>query len=284
MSEQSWNEQLIIDYLLGDLPESETERLDELSVANDEFAEFLLVVENDLVDAYVRNELPENKRARFQSHYLASSRRREKVAFAQTFLNHVDHARTIPQKVFSPSRKFEWAALAAALVMLSLAGYLLVANIQLRRQIAQMKEEHTAFQLHEEKKLAPLQKKIETLQRQPADHGSAPAKLFAFTLLPQQRGISSIPNVVIPPGTESLALTAKLESDDFSLYETALKDPATDKVLWRSGQVKSMNQSITIKLPANLLKSQNYVLEISGISGSGQSEIISGYPFHVAMQ
>jgi hypothetical protein len=302
----SLNEELIIDYLLGDLPESETERLDELSIADDEFAEFLLAIENDLVDAYVRGELSEHKRARFQSHYLASSKRREKVAFAQTFLNHADKASIAQQKEtvkkgFVPSSAFQWGAIAAALVMLLLGGYFLLSNIQLRRQIAQMKEEHAALKQREqqlqrdlfrhgssdrekEKEIALARDKLEALERQLADHGSAPVKVFAFTFSPQERGISSLPKLVIPAKTESLVVTLKLESSDFPLYEAALKDPGTEKVLWRSGKLKSRNQSVTVKFPASILNSQNYVVEISGISRGGNAEIISGYPFHVVIQ
>ena len=62
MSDSSLNEQLIVDYLLGDLPEAEADRLNELSVANDEFAEYLEAIENDLVDDYIRDELSEKQR------------------------------------------------------------------------------------------------------------------------------------------------------------------------------------------------------------------------------
>lgn len=306
MPDQSLNEQLIIDYLLGDLPESENERLDELSVTNDEFAEFLQAVENDLVDAYVRDNLSENKRARFQSHYLASSKRREKVAFAQTFLNYADKASIVEQKEteikrFVPSRTFHWVGIAAALVMLFLCGYLLLANMRRQSQIAQMKEEYTALKQREqklshdlvrlrssdsekEKELAHARDKLEALERQLADHESVPVKVLALTLLPQQRGLTSIPKVIIPAESVSLAVTLKLESDDFPLYEAALKDPATDKVLWHSSKLKSVNHSVILKIPGSVFKSQNYMVEVSGISGSGNAEIISGYPFNVVIQ
>ena len=306
MSNQSLNEQLITDYLLGDLPEAETERLDELSVTDDEFAEFLQAVENDLVDAYVRGELSENKRAQFESHYLASPKRREKMAFAQTFLKHADKLSIAQQKEtvitgFVSSRAFQWGAITAALVMLVLGGYFMLANIQLQRQLAQMKAEHTTLKQREqqlqqdlarrhssesekEKQLAITREKLEALERQLADHESAPVKVLAFALPAQQRGISSIPQLIFPAETESLVIALKLESDDFSLYEAALKDPATDKTLWRSARLKSVNQSVAVKFPASKLKSQHYVFEVSGISQSGNVEIIGSYPFNVVTQ
>ena len=44
-------------YLVGALAEDETERLDEMSLTDDIFADRLRNVENDLADAYARGEL-----------------------------------------------------------------------------------------------------------------------------------------------------------------------------------------------------------------------------------
>src|SRR5215475_4287740 len=54
MEKQAYNEELIVQYLLGSLPEEETERFDELCFVDDEFAEKLSAVENDLVDKYMQ--------------------------------------------------------------------------------------------------------------------------------------------------------------------------------------------------------------------------------------
>src|SRR5467141_4149827 len=85
MSEQTFDQQAVAQYLLGALPEAETERLDELSITDAEFAEALQVAEKDLVDAYVQGELNGAALERFRSYYLASPLRREKVQFAQAF-------------------------------------------------------------------------------------------------------------------------------------------------------------------------------------------------------
>src|SRR5262245_5872489 len=59
-------------YLLGLLPDEDAERLDELSIIDDQVAERLRIVEDDLVDAYVNGELTGATLERFESHYLAS--------------------------------------------------------------------------------------------------------------------------------------------------------------------------------------------------------------------
>src|SRR5438477_7416987 len=80
------DDQSLIRYLLGSLPADQAERLDELSVADDDFAWRLRGAENDLVDAYVRNTLSGETLERFRSFYLSSPLRREKVKVAETLL------------------------------------------------------------------------------------------------------------------------------------------------------------------------------------------------------
>lgn len=92
-------------YLLGLLAEEETEQLDELSVVDDGFAWQLRVAETGLVDAYLRGALPGDLRARFESHYLASPRRRAQVAFARRFLDTVDAASS---RTPDPARATPW--------------------------------------------------------------------------------------------------------------------------------------------------------------------------------
>ena len=117
-----------------------------------------------------------------------------------------------------------------------------------------------------------------------AESNSVPAKLFAFTLSSQQREIATIPDVKIPASSQIVAVTLKLESDDFPAYQAVLKDSATDKILWQSDAEKSINKTVMVKFSAKILKAKDYNIEIYGISKSGHREAISGYPFHVLLQ
>jgi hypothetical protein len=301
------NEQLIADYLLGNLSESEADRLDQLSVTDDEFAELLEAVESELVDAYIRGELPDKRRARFESHYLSSATRYEKVAVARTLLRRADNAESSAQVSewlrprFASPRIYQWGAIAAALVMFALAGYLLLTNIQLKNQIAQMKEEHAALKKREgqlqkdisqqrsldrqkEMELKETREKLQELEKQLAENISSPVKQFAFMLSPQQREIATTPDIKIPAPSESLIVTLQLESDDFPMYKTVLKKSATDEILWQSNAEKSVNKTIVVKFPAKILKSDDYILEVFGISKNSRKEVISGYPFHVVIK
>ena len=85
MSDATYDNKIITQYLLGVLPEAESERLDELGVTDDEFAGALSAAEKDLVDAYVQGELDGAALETFKAYYLASPIRRERVQFAQMF-------------------------------------------------------------------------------------------------------------------------------------------------------------------------------------------------------
>src|SRR5215472_18251319 len=82
----AYDDQLLTRYLLGALPAEESERLDELSIVDEEVAARLSAIEYDLVDAYVRGEIRGEDLTRFESFYLSSTKRREKVRLARVLL------------------------------------------------------------------------------------------------------------------------------------------------------------------------------------------------------
>lgn len=170
MSELLKDHQKLTQYLLGSLPAAEAERLDELSVTDDEVAESLRSVENDLIDAYVQDELDVEERAQFKTHYLASATRRERVAFAQNFQAHASEmlarqvtkahletpaearAETVTGVATGRKRSrwfsvwrglnlsrpaWQWGAAFAALALFIVGGWLVFDNARLRQQGAQ---------------------------------------------------------------------------------------------------------------------------------------------------
>jgi hypothetical protein len=288
MTNHPIDEQLMIDFLLGNLPDEEIERLDELSVTDDDFVNRLKTVEDDLIDAYVRGELPENTLSRFKSNYLRSPKRMEKVVFAETLqklLNKTPIRQTQepinkPRWFNFPQRSLRWGLAAAAIVVLTFCGYLIFENENLHNQLRQMQVEKESFRYREQE----LQRQIAQLEHQSSNTDQGDVKLMAFNLSPPTRAINKIPLLTIPAGIDFVAFTLELDINDFSMYKVALKDPVTGKVLWNSENLKPEKNSVQVKIPTNLLKTQNYLLELSGISGSGAAEIISGYPFKAVTQ
>jgi len=106
------DDQLLIRYLIGALPDVETERLDELSITDDDVASRLRALEHDLVDAYVKGELSGETLDLFRSHYLASPAQRERVRFAEVLSAHqTSTVPATPRKVVNGHRTSVWRRL-----------------------------------------------------------------------------------------------------------------------------------------------------------------------------
>lgn len=312
------NEQTIVDYLLGNLPEADLERLDQLSIADDDFAALLSAKEHDLVDAYVRGELSSGERDRFVSHYLASPLRREKANFARVFHEKIQQERAAPvqqeslvtriSKLFAvPRFSLQWGFAAATLLILLAGGYLMMSNLRLRDEIRQTQAGHSALQQRAQQlqsrltqqsssenkeEVARLQQELADLKLQIAESTKnepvrqPEVKLIALNLSPQMRGISRIPLLTIPGGTDFVAMTLEMETNEFSAYQVRVKNPANGQSIWQSARMKpeGRSDSILVAVPAGILYSQNYIVELFGVSRNGDSEIISSYPFRVVTQ
>jgi hypothetical protein len=286
-----YDDQLVIEYLLGSVSEDEAARLDELSIANDEFAERLRAVEDDLVDAFVRGELSGDSLDRFQSHYLASPYRREKVRFAESLLALCDRAPAASRQAQPSARSWQfspaWTFAAAACLMLIAGGYLWYENARLRDQVTRAQLDREALQQSHR----DLQRQIQE-QRMPAPEvperlspAQSPVSAMALVLLPQTRGSGPLAAIALPPAADQARLQLELESGDFDSYQTVLKDPANGRSLWRSGRLKAASRGdsklVAVSLPASLLKTQNYSLDLFGIPQAGAGELLSSYAFRV---
>jgi len=309
---QTFDDQRLTRYLLGFLPESEAEQLDELSVADQEFAWRLEAVENDLVDAYVRGELPAEDREQFRKRYLSSPRRREKVNFAGGLLALEQRTPALPEKhstkasatreksapgflsrLFSvPQRGLQWGFASAACVLLFVTGFLFFQNLRLSREIHKTQEQYAAL----------TQKKID-LERQFGDQKAENAQAVnarppassvqldhlttvALFLAPPTRGASQLPTLTVPPGTQLVVLSLGVETGEFASYKATLKDLATNQLVWRGVAHPSSSggkKTVTVSFPSSLLKQQSYLVELAG-QADGRSQIVGSYPFRVAIK
>ena len=74
-------------YLLEELTEREAEQFEEQCFAQPEWPTIDLdAVEDDLIEAYVCNELSPDRQQRFEKYYLTTGAREERVLLARSFL------------------------------------------------------------------------------------------------------------------------------------------------------------------------------------------------------
>lgn len=263
---EAFNDQQVIGYLIGTLPEQEAGRLDRLSVEDDEFAVRLTAVENDLVDAYVRGELSEETRVRFRSHYLSSPMRRERLRFAQSLVAVADRPMAASGAAQIAPRRWRWslnwAAAAVACAALLACGYLLRDNARLRSEAQQ--------------------------QFAKAPSPAVVVALPAIVLFPQTRGASSIPTIGLPADTQRLNLDLELEGDDFPSYRASLKSLTANQVVQQTDNLAAQSRGgrkfISIAIPSALLSDGRYSIDLTGLATSGQSNFVASYIFSVVKQ
>jgi hypothetical protein len=317
-------------YVLALLPDAEIERLDEASIVDTEVASRLRIVENDLIDSYVRGTLTGEVLERFESYYLSSPRRREHVRFATRFVGAVDRAAaradatdggvavegSTPEDGAGPAparSRFAWMPSSSKLtslaaVLLVACGALLFQAMKLRTGLNDARSERMALdrRTHElEQQLddqraanGAITKELERARQseartsepqapRPDAHNSAAlhAPAIALVLLPPTRAIGPVPTLAVPAGAVRVAFELRLESSDFSRYQVGLKDPVTNRVVWRSAWVAARTSgaqpSISVAVPAAQLRPQHYSLDVSGRGANGRAEIVGGYAFQI---
>jgi hypothetical protein len=335
VEKERYSDQMMVQYLLGSFSEEETENVEELSFVDNEFAVRLSAVENDLIDNYVKGKLSGEKHERFNSHYLASPRRRKKVKTAQVFHIYAENAVATGQVVFVPDSyqtiaksakpspqstflpglfTFPHLILAAAILVLVGTVWLIFELSRLRSQVDQAQAARIALEQREkelqgvleqqrmattaiEKEWERMRKEKERVERQIAlerqiaesQSPTLPANIVPFRLVALARTADQVPTITVPSRTDYVVLQVELEPDDYPGYNAVLLSPPGKKpVGWKGERLKSKvlgdSKAIEVIIPATILKSQEYLLAVTGISGRGVAEGERGYPFRVVKQ
>ena len=93
MAHENRDESLIRRYLLGRLAEDELQQLEERMMVDNEFYDQVLLAEDEMVEDYVNGDLPESERADFKASFLATPEGRQQVAYTKALSEYLpDHS------------------------------------------------------------------------------------------------------------------------------------------------------------------------------------------------
>jgi hypothetical protein len=319
VSKQDYNDKTLRGYLLGLLPEAETERLDQLSVSEEEIAQDLRIAEHDLIDAYVNGELTGQELLEFPKVYLGSSLRVERVRFAQAFQSTVktldereaktddetedrSQTSTIPVFIFGNWITWKWGLVASSLLIFLVASWFIVQRLRQRPQ--QTPVQATGINTNSEGQgtndqntkpnqptgtsSAQVKTEQERLARPSAtqtENRPSPSRAVALVLKPQMRSASQPAELPLPDDITTLALTLQLELSDTDYYRTILTEASNDRPIWQSGRIKRSTTNegsvLYIRVPAASLKQQVYRIRAVGIYPNGTTETTNEYFFRV---
>ncbi|HEX8183699.1 MAG TPA: hypothetical protein VF747_03080 [Blastocatellia bacterium] len=185
MSNDPFNEESIVRYLLGDLPEQEQADVEDRAFRDRQYLQRILAAESDLIDEYVRGELSDSARVQFESRFLASAERRRKVEFAKALASVVSQTAIIEREArpvaarapialrvslaaflrgISPVARLSLAT--AALLIVIGGSWLVTETLRLRAQVAQLHAERQSREQQEralEEQLAQQRQRSEDL-------------------------------------------------------------------------------------------------------------------------
>jgi hypothetical protein len=311
-------------YLLGQMTEADQHALEQEFFTDSEKFDQVWAVENELVDAYVRDRLPSRERELFERHYLPSPKHRERVAFARLLLEAADETATAPVAGSAPAASW-WqrlleslrgpqmlfvGAMATAMLLLTVGVlWLLVERTRLSDQLASeqsgrvtqaQREQELSRRIQELEKqitgqrqqneqanseLARLREELRQAQAQRPDTQSSQPALLSFLLIPGGiRAGGEMQQIKIPSGIRQAQLRVKVEANDYRSFQARLRPVDGDEILSRVALRANAQSFVTVTVPASRLASGDYILTLSGVTASGETEEINRYSFRVNRQ
>lgn len=161
MAADPYSEKIIARYLLGELTEEQQVEIEDRAFQDNEYLASITAVENDLIDEYVRDEMPDTIRRQFEQRFLASADRRRRIEFAKALSRANSEYALTDQSTASLSVSWRDSLAAfflslnpvaksglAAVVLLVLAGgaWLVKETLSLRSRLATLQAENQSRQ------------------------------------------------------------------------------------------------------------------------------------------
>jgi hypothetical protein len=309
---KSENEKLIIRYLLGDLPEEESVRIEDRYFADDDFFEELAIVEEELISDYEHGKLTGHERERFKDKYLSSPTRRNRVEFSRNLMNalSIERGSTKPDRsesrswlrtlLTSRNRSLQFALSAAALLFLAVTSLLVIEYFRARNEINRLQSERATLEQREKEMAEQAEQQrahngelLARLEREQNDRqkleqelaGLQPQAIKEFDLFSNAlRGDSATKSFTIPNRTKTVRLKLYLEPDSYKSYRATIQNAKGEKAWSKSGlqaRKTSSGKELVVGLPAELFSSGDYTLTLGGATAKGDYEDVSDYDFKV---
>ncbi|HYE74267.1 MAG TPA: hypothetical protein VEF04_13095 [Blastocatellia bacterium] len=292
-------------YLLGELPPAWQAQFEERFFSDQECFEQLKLVEDRLVDDYVSHALSAEQRKRFESHYLNSDRRREKLKFAQTLKQALTELKSTTETRSTSSSwqslKMAWqiplvrySGAGLAIIVLIISGWLIKSALKVQNQLSE--EGRTASANASQPSRQATAPEF-TPQTSPALPPSPSPKLpetasqanatLAIVLSPGtlRDDQATARTLSVSPRTKLIHLKLTLkDTENFSAYRVTIETASGQKVLTQSGlhSVKTGNDNfIVLEIPVRTLPANDYLITVSGRQNNNPYEEVDDYQFRI---
>ncbi len=312
-------EEVLRRYLLGMLLEPELTRVEQGAFTNEAVYQRLVLLEDEMIDAYVANRLAESHRIRFVEQYLLSPQRRSRVAFALTLRDSL--AKSAPLRKESSfalwrMKSFIWkvswgravwagSAVAALLTILVIGGRFFVpwqtrqskspseqARIQKTQpdhEVPKRTSNSSDTEAKEREQISQIKELQARLEKAQADKRQLEqwekALPLSFVLTPGLlRDENGLKQLRLPVGERIVHLTLDLETQQLP-HHRAILQTMEGVELWSkdfNAAVRGTSQhSVTVAIPGRLLRPDSYRLRLSSQGASGIWDEAGDYYFRV---
>jgi hypothetical protein len=253
-------------YLLGEATDDECAVVEQEYLGDEDAVDQIAAAEDDLIEDYLANALSGAERDRFERVYLAAPHHRVRVETVKRLMARASAPQATPALTRSNvvpgrfARRTPWLALAASLVGAASISFWLWGSFGQRpAEIVQTPLPPAA----------PAQR-----EAGPAPSPASP-RLFAVTLSPiAVRSVSDSPNVVIPNGTDVVAIQFERDADTQTLIaRRASVRTVAGREVWQGPVARdpapSRAVAAHVEVPAAQLPADDYLVTLFGNDRSG---------------
>lgn len=267
-------------YLLGQMADADLPDFEQRLLLDAAFYEEVSIVEDELVDEYLRAELSPPDRQSFESQFMSAPERHEKLRFAQAFRKRVAAEQSTQSREVSvgerpgepaaevaepppKKRPFFWfLPFESPIVTYALAAVILLVIGGVSWVVW---KNWTA---------------------------TTPGKVLAIELAPSSMtrdlgGDTEIKKFAIPVDTDTVRLQLDLPKDEYPSYEVILQD-ANLRPLLTSKNLKAQTANgrpaVFVEVPQESLPPGDYRVKLNGVNANGSAENIAGYSFRILAQ
>jgi hypothetical protein len=306
VTETRFSDDLIVQYLLGELSEKQQVELEDRAFQDPVLLSNITAVEHDLIDDYVAGRIGDGRLERFESHFLASDERRKKVAFARALQGVIAESpsrETARDKVqgasvfarffaFLSQPGMAYAFAASAFVLVIAAVWLVMNTRNLRSEVARLRAVQETQVLerreletrlnNERARSEDLASQLEQAKQETGGVTEEPQKshspiIAALTLLPGlSRSEGATPRVTIPKEATTLRLQIVIDPNETYRTFSAVVTGGGQTVYSGSRLIPANSRagrSVRLNIAVSAMKSGRYEVSLKGLSDNGPTNV-----------
>ncbi len=319
MTKQRDNEQKFERFFFGKMAEDERFAFENEFAADYELLEEMRAFENDLIEKYVRGFMNSAEKTEFETHFLKTEKRRQKVEFSRRLISEI-HAETIAE--VEKSSIWNWFSnilvtqkiafgTAFALLVLILGGWFLTRTSEIgkmeiiknensinvditgksinvnvetnvvtsNKNIQSNLETNSNKQISNKPTPTPTKTPEPTKTSTPETPKIAPNPVLAL-FAGTLRADGEVNELNLPKNASGATFRLNLKTVDYKIFQAEITD-GNGKIIYRSGNLKPQKSSLSLFVPKKNLSKGDYRINLYGKNSAGENESAADFQFRV---